>query len=199
MNGQTIRVAAKNCAHCNATFERDKRNTWAYWEKAKYCSQACAGFAQTALANASRASVEVEFARWFTQGDGCWEWQGARDRNGYGAFSYACVTRRAHVVALELDGRPAGRGQHACHTCDNPACVRPSHLYPGTPQQNVDDAVARRRHQHGERHYAAKLTPDAVRIIRASNLASPALAAQFGVTRTAIDMARSGRTWKSVA
>lgn len=198
-SGQTVRrETVKDCAHCRMPFSRDTRNTWAYWEKAKYCSSACAGAAHSAAADDKGSPIGIEFARWFNRGDGCWEWLGARDRNGYGAFSYAGLTRRAHVVALALDGRGPAKGQYACHHCDNPACVRPDHLYPGTPTQNMADAIARNRQQAGVRHYAAKLTDADVITIRASSDAIKIIAAQYGVSASNIAMIRRRKTWKHV-
>ena len=80
---------------------------------------------------------------------GCWEWTASKHPKGYG---YLCVGktkhRYAHTVALELKiGRTLGEGmtEVARHTCDNPSCVNPAHLVPGTCQDNTDDMVARGR------------------------------------------------------
>lgn len=190
---------SKDCIQCGAAFYRDKRCTWAYWGRAKYCSSACAGLANTERAARDRLSMRDNFERWIDKSGECWLWTGACARNGYGAFSHASVTRRAHVVALELDGRMPAKGEYACHHCDNPACVRPSHLYAGTPAQNSADAVARGRVQRGERQHMAKLTERAVREIRASSAGSIELAKRYGVSCAAVYMVRSGKTWKHVA
>ena len=73
--------------------------------------------------------------------DACWPWTGARKPNGYGVFE----RMGAHRFALELRlGRPIGPGLQACHTCDNPPCCNPTHLFEGSAQDNVTD-----RHQKG--------------------------------------------------
>jgi hypothetical protein len=134
----------KNCGHCGGEFARDKRNTYAYWARAKYCSRSCAGAAIAAAKIAARLPRETDFLKWFTPGDGCWEWQGAIDRDGYGIFSYAGKTSRAAREALAFDGRDPGNG-FACHHCDNPRCVRPSHLFVGTNRDNMQDMVQKGR------------------------------------------------------
>lgn len=136
---------SKLCAHCGATFYRDKRNTYAHWGRAKFCSRNCAGAAIGAAKVTVRPSREDAFAKWFSAGEGCWEWQGATDRDGYGIFTYAGETHRAGRIALELDGRKPGSGEMACHHCDNPRCVRPDHLFVGSNQDNMQDMVRKGR------------------------------------------------------
>jgi hypothetical protein len=81
--------------------------------------------------------------------DGCWEWQGYRNRSGYGEIGAGGKDRgnfATHRLALELaTGQPIPDGMWALHHCDNPPCVNPLHLYVGDRQQNVADAVARDR------------------------------------------------------
>lgn len=187
---------AKTCARCGRRFEKDRRNTWAYWERAKFCGQECASLAWSERAAERRPPIEDAFSRWVDKSGECWEWTGARDKNGYGIFSYEGKSRRAAIVALELDGRRPGPGMFACHTCDNPPCVRPDHLYPGTPAHNMADAIARDRTCRGERQHAAKLRDADILLIRVSKETDEALAAKFGVSRSNISMIRCRKTWK---
>lgn len=136
----------KNCENCGTTFLKDPRNTWKYWEKAKYCSQACAGLAWSKKAIENRKPIAAVFEKWFQQTNGCWDWQGGLDKDGYGAFSYAGKTYKAHRMALELQGIKIPKGHYVCHHCDNPSCVNPDHLYVGTPADNVRDMMQRNRH-----------------------------------------------------
>lgn len=189
---------SKTCDFCGETFFRDKRCTWAYWERARFCSRECTGLYNSASAERSRPAKEDAFSRWIEKSGDCWLWTGARDRDGYGIFSYVAKTYRAHVFALELDGRRPRAGEYACHLCNNPPCVNPAHLYPGTPTQNMADAIAAGTTQRGERQHMAKLTDDIVRAIRASSESAGVLAKRYGVTHGAVSMARSGKTWRHV-
>lgn len=136
---------SKQCDHCGATYYRDKRNTWKYWRKARFCSRNCFGAFDAARKIRERLPKEQDFTRWFSKSQGCWEWQGALDKDGYGIFSYAGKVQRAARFALALDGRDPKR-KFACHTCDNPSCVNPSHLFVGSHEENMADMVAKGRH-----------------------------------------------------
>lgn len=188
----------KTCAHCGSSFPKDPRNTWAYWSKAKYCSQRCSADAWSEQAAKNRPPEAEVFAKWVDRSGECWLWQGARDANGYGAFSFAGRTRRAHVVSLILDGRPPAPGQYACHHCDNPSCVRPSHLYPGSPLDNMRDAKERGRMRKGERVHFARLREHEVRAIRESSQAIPELARLYGVSPANIRLILNRKTWKHI-
>lgn len=182
----------KTCLSCGETFYRKKVNTWAYWSKAKYCSSKCYGTAHKAASAASRPSREAKFSEWFTRSDGCWEWHGAKDKDGYGIFNYGRKNSRAPKIALELAGRPVPRGMMACHTCDNPGCVRPDHLYPGTPKQNVADMI-----QRGRANYAKKLTSEQASQIRHMPGDHGEIAAAFGVSRSNVSMIKHGKIWRN--
>lgn len=77
--------------------------------------------------------------------DECWPWT-ASTRSGYGVFSINGTRRPAPQVAWELrHGEPFPEAMRACHTCDNPPCCNPAHIWPGTQQDNIRDAVAKGR------------------------------------------------------
>lgn len=77
--------------------------------------------------------------------DACWEWPGARDRDGYGVKTYQGRQWRVHRLAyMQATGEDPGE-LHVLHACDNPPCYRPSHLRVGTNAENVADKVERGR------------------------------------------------------
>src|SRR5208337_379303 len=96
----------------------------------------------------------------------CWEWMAGLSTDGYGQFWYNGRNRRAHIVAWLLTGKTLPEGLEVCHHCDNPACVRDSHLFIGTHTDNFLDAVEKGRISKGENQHCAMLTENAVRAIR---------------------------------
>ena len=89
-------------------------------------------------------------------------------------------------------------GLHVLHTCDNPLCVNPDHLFLGTHQDNMDDKVEKGRQARGEGHGRAKLTEDDVREIKSSDTPTGELANKFGVHYTTVLKVRLGERWTHV-
>lgn len=62
--------------------------------------------------------------------DGCWEWVGPQDHNGYGLFTHTYDGRQirimAHRMAIFLAGKDVG--QTIRRSCGNRLCVNPDHL-----------------------------------------------------------------------
>lgn len=86
--------------------------------------------------------------------EGCWEWKGGRGLRGYGKFWLNPRTLPAHRFSWELANGPIPDGLFVCHHCDNPPCVRPDHLFLGTPKDNQQDAIAKGRSVPLEQHWA---------------------------------------------
>lgn len=131
--------------------------------------------------------------------DGCWEWTGKHAR-GYAYISIANRWRRAHRVAYELVKGPIPEGAYICHTCDNPGCVRPDHLYAGTPADNMRDKQAKGRQTRGEDFPQAKLTDAKVIEMRReySRKHTPraVFARRYGVAEATIKSILCGKSWR---
>lgn len=123
----------------------------------------------------------------------CWIWTGPRFSHGYGQSNfYMNGTRFAHRVSWQIKNGTVTTGMDVMHSCDNPPCVRPSHLRLGTRKDNMRDCVLRGRHGSsppgkmpmGETHYASKLSDEDVRTIQNlfSTVSRKELSNKFGVT-----------------
>lgn len=92
--------------------------------------------------------------------DTCWNWIGSKDYKGYGNFTLNGQSMRAHRAAYVLFKGPIPEGLVVMHACDNPSCVRPSHLSTGTYKDNMADMVKKGRsfRGKGDAANATKLT-----------------------------------------
>jgi hypothetical protein len=131
----------------------------------------------------------------------CWEWQGSRYPSHYGRIRAAGTSYRAHRVAWTLFYGEIPSGMFVCHTCDNPPCVNPSHLFLGDSAANHKDMEAKGRNARGEIHGRAKLTNHDVQIIRArwiNGAGVVALAAEYGVSHSRISEIVHRKVWTHV-
>ncbi len=104
--------------------------------------------------------------------NGCWEWLGFRDKNGYGKISYEHHHKMVpvHRLMYKLLKGEIPIGLYVCHHCDNPSCFNINHLFLGTPKDNSRDRENKKRgaikDQSGEKNHMAVLTPEIVLSIR---------------------------------
>lgn len=127
----------------------------------------------------------------------CHVWQSYCFDDGYGAFSISGKNKRAHRVSYELHKGKIPKGAFVCHTCDNPKCVNPKHLFLSTPKGNAEDCKRKGRTLTGIKNPSRKLTQKQVTYIR-QNLQIPSskLAAKFTVSISSIQRIKYRRSWK---
>lgn len=131
----------------------------------------------------------------------CWPWKRYRDEKGYGRVAVGRTPHRTHRVAYMLHHGTSDLGDlHVLHTCDNPKCCNPSHLYLGTNADNMADKVARNRQARlrGESAGTAKLTDALVTSMRKERIAGvsiAALAVKYEVDKSTASDILHGRTW----
>ncbi len=135
--------------------------------------------------------------------DSCWEWFGYRHRQGYGRFGLNGKFVLAHRHVYEQAFGKIPKGMSVCHSCDNPPCVNPNHLFLGTHQENMHDAATKRRFVHGAKSPLAKLTDEKVRLIRslymAGGISQRKIAKMFGVSSSGIARIISRKLWSHVS
>lgn len=109
-----------------------------------------------------------------------------------------------HVFSWMITNGQVPDGMKVCHSCDNPRCVRPDHLYLGTHSENMRDMVRKKRNKPnlGEKNHLAKLTAGDVLFIRyelaVRGRTISSLADQFHTSFQAIYNAATGKVWKHI-
>lgn len=132
--------------------------------------------------------------------NGCIEWTGVKDKDGYGRFTvggrggkkeYAHRWSLEHSLQKELPPEVK-----ACHHCDNPSCVNPGHLFEGTQKDNMQDAVEKGRAVAGMG--MCKFTDQQVLEIRSSEKTISELCSIYDASKPTIIGIRKLRTYKHV-
>lgn len=139
-------------------------------------------------------------------GDSCWEWTGATMQGGYGKIHSGGLDGRligAHRASWELANGPVPSGMYICHSCDHPPCVRPDHLFIGTPTENFQDMRRKGRWAaaNGSAHGRAKIVAHDVvdiRSLHAFGARVKDLATAFGLTPQGICSVLFGYSWGHV-
>ena len=122
----------------------------------------------------------------------CYKWIPCK---GYGYIRVGGKKIGAHRFAWELENGPMSPEKKACHHCDNPSCVRASHIYPGTSKDNVRDCIVRGRRSQ------EKLSWSKVSEIRIAykngGISLRALASIYNVNSSTIYMVVTMQRWIS--
>ncbi len=133
--------------------------------------------------------------------DGCWEWLGCVDKDGYGRFQINGVKWKTHRFSYELHKGPIGN-LCVCHSCDNTKCVNPDHLWLGTTQDNTKDRQIKGRHKInpaiGESNGSSKFNNQQIEFIRISGLTGQDLSKLFNVSDNTIYAIRNRKTWRHI-
>lgn len=130
----------------------------------------------------------------------CIIFNGYKDKNGYGIKN----GKRAHRIAYENYHGAFDKNLLVCHSCDNPPCINPLHLFLGTPKDNMQDKSKKGRHVpvrlKGSKNPRAKLTWDSVFQIRelySKGTKQRTLSTNFKVSQAVISDICRGVTWKT--
>ena len=128
---------------------------------------------------------------------GCLEFVGCLV-DGYGMIFNAGRGRGVHRLAWQLAKGPIPDGFCVCHRCDNRRCFELEHLFLGTKADNNKDMTEKGRRARLERHGRAVLTEELALKIVSDPRSGRRLAAELGVSASAVHFVRSGRRWGEV-
>lgn len=146
--------------------------------------------------------------------DGCWIWTGTLNGNpashsyGYGIYFFpgwkSGTPRKrgmVHRLMYQLYVGPLADDEKCLHRCDNPSCVKPDHLWKGTPLDNARDRDAKGRNNslRGEQHPCAIVTTAQVLALRAASKDElPALIKAFKITPRNAMAIRHYENWRHI-
>lgn len=129
----------------------------------------------------------------------CWEWQAEKNQHGYGGFYFLGKKQKAHRVSWQLTYGDIPDGQLVLHTCDNPSCVNPLHLWLGTQDDNMKDCAAKGRTahtaHHGQDNPMAKLSNDMAAQIYLDERRHFEIAESYEVSSKVVGKIKRGELW----
>jgi hypothetical protein len=135
----------------------------------------------------------------------CWEWLGARHHKwNYGEFKIGYKVIQAHRWSyfISHENEEIPEGMLVLHTCDNPPCVNPKHLFLGTNDDNMKDMAYKGRSadNHGSKNPNSKLKEqDVIQIkLLKGKVSGAELGRRYGVVKEAIYDIWSGKRWSHV-
>ena len=129
----------------------------------------------------------------------CWNWNNPNHAAGYGAFHIGGEVS-SHRASFVIHFGGITEGLLICHSCDNPRCVNPLHLFQGSQLENMRDMIRKGRKIYvvGEANPVAKLTNEQAREIFLATGPQWTIAEKYGISRRGVGKIKQGLIWKHV-
>ena len=142
--------------------------------------------------------TEKRFWSKVDKGSECWVWTGALTNTKYGRMHLKGKSHLAHRISYEMEYGAIPNRVHVCHTCDTPACVRPSHLFIGSQKENMADCKAKGRVNKGSSRPLAKLTELQIKDIRKDTRVQKEISKDYNIAQSQISRIKCRQAWKHV-
>lgn len=183
-----LSVYCRDCDHEIGKAHRDKNRDAVLQRKRRYYLE------HRDSRSAPHAPAQRDIERFWSkvqksESDACWEWTAHKHRQGYGLIWWGHRMICAHRIAYELAHGTHPGHLHVCHSCDNPSCCNPDHLFLGTHEDNMKDRDTKGRNRvlRGEENPMSKLTSEQVAEIRKAfkegRMTRTDLIQRYGVSR----------------
>lgn len=128
--------------------------------------------------------------------NGCWEWSGYVNVDGYGRISISAQMHLVHRVSYLFHKGDIGNF-YVLHTCDNPKCCNPDHLFLGTHEDNMADRARKKKSKLGNK--LSKLEVKEIRnILLNGNTTQVRLAQQYRVSQSSISQISTHKAWRNI-
>lgn len=192
----------KNCVVCNKQFFVYLSEIKRRIKGGNFCSRTCMGIEKTRITNSLEyfwSNVDIK-----TNIKLCWEWKKYKNKDKYGKCRYnkknQISSRVAYFLSHPEQDTEENQKLYVLHTCDNPPCCNPSHLFLGTQKDNIDDKINKNRQLKGEYIKSAKLTEEQVReiLLLKNILKIKTVAEMYKVDYNTIHKIINNKTWKHV-
>ena len=135
----------------------------------------------------------ISFFNRVEKSDTCWNWIGAHlctttkhKNKPYGIIQINKKIYKVHRISYEIHYGISPGKMYVLHNCDNPRCVNPLHLRIGTHQDNMNDAVIRKRFPYNDNHWNCKLSINDIELIKKDNRSTYKIALEYGVNQSTI-------------
>lgn len=126
----------------------------------------------------------------------------SKTKGGYSSIYYNGKTELVHRIVLTLaKGAPTEAKKYACHTCDNPKCINPNHLYWGSQKINVQDCISKGRFDHkGVKNSKCILTEKQILEIKYDYTAFTLqnIAGKYNISVPHVSMIKNGKRWAHI-
>lgn len=141
--------------------------------------------------------------------NGCWEWQGGKSGDGYGAIKEIGSRKQVstHRKSYEEFNGKIENGLLVCHRCDNILCCNPDHLFLGTAKENTHDSIKKARwskrffDQKGSKNHSAKFNEEIVKEIKRlfkKGWMTRDVADLLGLHHKCLEDIKYNKTWRHV-